>query len=402
MRALVFLALAAVLGLAVSSAAAQPIITVYFDENFTQQEMDCPGPGLDTLWVVAENFDQFLTGFQFKVDLPPSMIWLANIYTPPVTIGTTPTGISMGLPLPVNGFVPVRVLGILFLWNCVDCSLPNGLVEVVDHPVFGDILATNWPTFEEVPAAGGSAVVCSRILEADLDVKPGSCPNPFNRHLFEWTEGTIVNKGGVLPVAILGTASFDVDDIDVSTILLEGVAPLSQGGGPTVDDVSAPPVNGGGCQCTDAGPDGWDDLKMKFRSLDIAAAIGDSEDDSRVLTLTGQLLNGTPFEASDCIKIVGGGNLRAFEHGPQTVLMPAVPNPFNPVTQISFSIPESQHVRLAVFDVSGRLVDVLEDGVIEAGDHTVEWDAKGVSSGVYFYQLRAGNETLVKRMTLLK
>ena len=82
--------------------------------------------------------------------------------------------------------------------------------------------------------------------------------------------------------------------------------------------------------------------------------------------------------------------------------MPAVPNPFNPVTQISFSIPESQHVRLAVFDVSGRLVEVLEDGVREAGEHTIEWDAQGVSSGVYFYQLRAGNETLVKRMTLLK
>ena len=83
------------------------------------------------------------------------------------------------------------------------------------------------------------------------------------------------------------------------------------------------------------------------------------------------------------------------------------PNPFNPTTTISFYLPDRVKVRLEVFNVSGRLVTRLGDGVFSAGPHQVGWngtDANGtpVSSGMYVYRLTAGNRTMSKKMILLK
>ncbi len=78
------------------------------------------------------------------------------------------------------------------------------------------------------------------------------------------------------------------------------------------------------------------------------------------------------------------------------------PNPFNPVTQIRFSIPSAGFVNLSVFDLSGRKVAELVNGTSKAGEYSVDFNASGLSSGVYFYRLSAGNFTEVKKMTLLK
>ncbi len=66
------------------------------------------------------------------------------------------------------------------------------------------------------------------------------------------------------------------------------------------------------------------------------------------------------------------------------------PNPFNPVTRISFGLPERSVVRLEVFDTAGRIVGLLACGEEEAGYHSVEWNAIG-GSGLYFYRLTAIN-----------
>jgi len=84
------------------------------------------------------------------------------------------------------------------------------------------------------------------------------------------------------------------------------------------------------------------------------------------------------------------------------------PNPFNPSTTISYYLPAAVPVTLDIYDSSGRLVSRLVDGVTqERGTHEVEWrglDAAGhqVSSGVYFYRLVSGTETISKKMVLLK
>jgi hypothetical protein len=235
------------------------------------------------------------------------------------------------------------------------------------------------------------------VLEVELDIKPTSCPNPFNIKLFTWAEGELSKKGGVLPVAIVGSPSFDVNDIDFSTVRLEGVAPLVQGSG--ASDVTQP-AGDEECACTEAGPDGILDLQMKFSAQAIADAIAPGFLGDRALTLTGQLLDGTDFVASDCIRIVGKAIPPVIPDVP--VLNPAVPNPFNPVTRITYLLPVSERVTLAVYDVSGKAVALLDEGVRGAGEHVVEWNAAGLASGVYFVHLRAGDATEVRRVTLLK
>jgi hypothetical protein len=197
-----------------------------------------------------------------------------------------------------------------------------------------------------------------------LDIRPGACPNPLN-----------ARSQGVFPATILGTDDFDVHDIDVSSIALEGVAPIDtkvkdklsrcsgdgdlddtsddfsdqggrnvnadgggKGGHPAAnaaatnnndddeDDESSEDDNDDGsddvhddclcmfhgvdyrdaCTLTEREPDGSKDLNLKFNTSDVIAALGTFSPGSVVvLTLTGRLNDGTPFEARDCVRIVG-------------------------------------------------------------------------------------------------
>ena len=72
-------------------------------------------------------------------------------------------------------------------------------------------------------------------------------------------------------------------------------------------------------------------------------------------------------------------------------LHPAYPNPFNPVTNISFGLPMDTQVTLNIYDVEGRKVTTLTEGIRTAGNHTIEWNAENYPSGVYFVKLDAGN-----------
>jgi hypothetical protein len=78
------------------------------------------------------------------------------------------------------------------------------------------------------------------------------------------------------------------------------------------------------------------------------------------------------------------------------------PNPFNPTTTIRYSLKELGKVSLRVYDVMGREVKVLVDGVQGAGEYSVVMDATGLSSGVYVYQLRVGGFVFTKKMMLVR
>jgi len=83
------------------------------------------------------------------------------------------------------------------------------------------------------------------------------------------------------------------------------------------------------------------------------------------------------------------------------------PNPFNPITQISYYLPKASRAKLTVYNVLGQSVRVLYDGYQEAGMQTVTWDGRNsdgveLSSGIYFYRLQAGNFNQTKKMSLMK
>lgn len=78
------------------------------------------------------------------------------------------------------------------------------------------------------------------------------------------------------------------------------------------------------------------------------------------------------------------------------------PNPFNPSTKISFALPQAGNVKIVVFDLLGREVEVLVNEFRTAGNHTVDFNAASLASGVYFYKIEAGDFTATKKMLLIK
>ncbi|MHC4155444.1 MAG: hypothetical protein ACYST6_11060 [Planctomycetota bacterium] len=138
------------------------------------------------------------------------------------------------------------------------------------------------------------AFLMTPILKYPIDIKPGTCPNPLN-----------VRSQGLLPVAILGLEDLDVDTIDIASIRLEGVAPVRS----SYEDV-ATPADGNECECTTAGPDGYIDLSLKYRTPEIVEELVNAhgnlaDGEMLTLTLTGVLSNGTPIEGTDCIRVLG-------------------------------------------------------------------------------------------------
>lgn len=78
------------------------------------------------------------------------------------------------------------------------------------------------------------------------------------------------------------------------------------------------------------------------------------------------------------------------------------PNPFNPITKINYKIPEEGFASIIVYDALGREMSKLIDLYMQPGEYSVDFDANGLNSGVYFYTLRINNYTETKQMILLK
>ena len=78
------------------------------------------------------------------------------------------------------------------------------------------------------------------------------------------------------------------------------------------------------------------------------------------------------------------------------------PNPINPTTNVKFSISNVQFVTLKVFDMLGKEIAILVNEKLDAGEHNIKWNASEYPSGVYSYQLTAGNFRETKRMILIK
>lgn len=165
-------------------------------------------------------------------------------------------------------------------------------------PLSGRILSTVWALLVLERAAPPPSEI-----EVPVDIKPTSCPNPLN-----------MKGNGVLPVAILGTETFDVTQIDPASVRLtpdlevDGAAPLRW----AVEDVATPyePLTGKeDClDCNEFGPDSFFDLTLKFDTQEVVALLGEVEDgDCVVLYLTGTLKEehgGTAIVGEDVVKII--------------------------------------------------------------------------------------------------
>ena len=226
----------------------------------------------------------------------------------------------------LTNFITNDMTGIPYAWDRYSLSI------YIDQSLVGQILQ-----FGFLSLATGyepSGILYDNVdfrlqpLQASLDIKPGSCPNPVNSGPGNWIPSAILStadqvsvassrldglspsrdrSAAVVPAAVLGNWDFDVNNIDIASLLLEGVAPTRS----SYEDVAAP-FGGDLCGCAENGPDGLMDLTLKFSREDLLTALGSPQRGDLSLTLTGTLLDGTPFEARDCIVLVPGGH-RAYD-----------------------------------------------------------------------------------------
>ena len=138
--------------------------------------------------------------------------------------------------------------------------------------------------------AAGPTKPVPEPITISIDIKPKSCPNPLN-----------VKSKGVLPVTILGTADLDVTDIDITSLRLNGVAPVRSG----FENV-ATPTGFEPCDCLALSGDSSEDLTLKFEKQAIIDTLGDVQNGEEIpLMLTGMLQDGTAIEGIDCVVIKG-------------------------------------------------------------------------------------------------
>jgi hypothetical protein len=102
------------------------------------------------------------------------------------------------------------------------------------------------------------------------------------------------------------------------------------------------------------------------------------------------------FSYSQSVEVAIGQSVKEF------ALTQNYPNPFNPTTVINYQLAANSTVSIKVYDAIGREIAILVNEVKEAGNHSVQFNASHLSSGIYFYTIKAGNFTATKKLTLMK
>jgi hypothetical protein len=82
----------------------------------------------------------------------------------------------------------------------------------------------------------------------------------------------------------------------------------------------------------------------------------------------------------------------------EATLSQAYPNPFNPATKINVQVPKREFVSLKVYDMLGKELSPLFEGVLEPGEHTFQWSAEGRASGVYLARMSTGGGSVIRKL----
>ena len=96
------------------------------------------------------------------------------------------------------------------------------------------------------------------------------------------------------------------------------------------------------------------------------------------------------------------GDLQSYLAPSEFALSAAYPNPFNPSTTMDLSLNEAGYVSVNVYNVMGQMVSTLMSGHMDAGYHSISWDANNMPSGMYLVRVQAGSNVETQKLMLLK
>lgn len=160
---------------AVHTAAPQtPKVTAYYElySDFPVGPNEfCPvapiGTVVDTLYVVAEQFNMWMNAIEYKIDYPAQIQPLGDIILHGgLSIGDSQSGIAVAYPIPANAFDKLTVQKVVFLWMCDRCGIEltnKVFYRVSGYPSSGKIRAVRWPDLAISEADGGWSSVCAMV-----------------------------------------------------------------------------------------------------------------------------------------------------------------------------------------------------------------------------------------------
>ncbi len=283
--------------------------------------------------------------------------------------------------------------------DAVWASSPSRQAVVIDASKHGEIVAAHCQIGNLTPRSARLAKIefVPRVWLTLWLKEWETSPN--------WTERDIYCYIGNLRTQAV--EDFDVANIDPRSILLNRRVPISDGSNQILPQYPG-----------FAGPV----LRVGFNKREALLSLGIEGQGSSSryqlyrVTVKGQM-SGTErwFYGFTFIKVEGEEPAKLPDTTSETErqtpdafgLFENYPNPFNPETQISYSLPRDLHVTLIVFNILGQKVKTLVDEFQYAGHNSVRWDSRDddgreVSSGIYFYRIQAGEYGGTKRMVLLK
>lgn len=149
-----------------------PTFQVYFDEGYQDAAADCPagpiGTVLDTLHVVAHNFNVWVGAAEFMVDYSDYLTWLGEeVIGTELKIGSTPDGIAITWPGRRNGFQALEMVRVTVQWMCNDCQgiggTPGAEIVVMPYPGRTSPRIVEYNTQNYIDGVGMKSLVCAQV-----------------------------------------------------------------------------------------------------------------------------------------------------------------------------------------------------------------------------------------------
>lgn len=354
------------------------------------QVMDISDPTRPTRAASVED-----TGVPSHLIMAGNMVYLACGFA-----GVYAIDVSQPLaPTIINHLVfSERVLRVAYDSSFLYLSTLGESLKVVDvsNPFEPSLVGTIGPPGNRDSSVAGNSVYIATGYIDGLQVFPAQCPgNSIINVVVSITPREAGNRinclahgDRIIPTAILSSPDFDATSIDHSTVRF----------GP--DQAAEVHANRWGPirHETDVDGDGRTDLLFHFRFKDSGIQCNDT-----LAELTGFTFDGLPVAGYDSIQTEPVNDKVRDESNAISIF----PNPFNPKTDLSFTLLQSQQGMVAVYDVKGRRISVIADGILKGGMNLLSWngkDSKGITqpAGTYFIRILTDEFQVTRKVLLLR